>query len=200
MEHRSRWSTVRTRLVRGAALVLAVVLVPLAWQTHDAPLRFSVVLAGAFLGVRSVLARRTRRDPGVRYDAMLEHAAAIRVDLLRARVLQVHRGLDRATVTVAWRGARSVLLDADARALATAPRNGLTSAYTMTLVVDDRVAELLDHHTGLGEVSVYAVVDLLAHPEGNLREHGLVVEQVDVSFAAWTGSLPTHRVLQPWDH
>jgi hypothetical protein len=187
-------------MARLAALAVAAAVVPMAWQTHDAPLRFSVVLGAAFLGVRAVLARSTPRDPGVRYDAMLEHAAAIRVDLLRTRILQVHRGLDRSTVTVAWRGARSVLLDADARTLATAPRNGLTSAYTMTLVVDDRVAELLDHHTGLGEVSVYAVVDLLAHPEGNLRQHGLVVEQYDVSFAAWTGSLPTHRVLQPWDH
>ncbi len=139
-------------------------------------------------------------DPDERYLDMLSVACAIRVELDHVRIATVHRNHERAMVTVTWRGARTTLLDADARELATAPRNGLTTAYTMTLAVDDHAAALLSHERQLGDVSVYAMADLATHPRGNLREHGVTVEQYDVAFATWSGNLPTHRIPQPWDH
>ena len=146
-----------------------------------------------------VYRRFAQVDADELYLDMLSVGCAVRVDLDHVRVATVHRNHERAMITVTWCGARTTLLDADARPIATALRNGLTTGYTMTLLVDDHVAELLSLERALGEVSVYAVTDLAAHPHGNLREHGVTVEQYDLAFPTWSGSLPTHRIPQPWE-
>lgn len=158
-------------------------------------------MATAFVVVLVAIHDRfAKEDSDEHYLDMLSVACAIQVELDHVRIATVHRNYERAMVTVTWRGARTTLLDADARELATALRNGLTTAYTMTLSVDDDVAALLSHERQLGDVSVYAMSDLATHPRGNLREHGVTIEQYDVAFTMWSGSLPTHRIPQPWDH
>lgn len=188
----------RLRVVlRVLAASLVLVAAVLGWRTEDLPLRVTVVLAASVVLGRVVQRCVVRARPG--YGELMSVASAIRVDLDHVRIAAVHRHPLRSMVTVTWGGARTSLLDADARLLTTALHNGLTTAYTMTLDVSDDAAELLARESGLGEVSVYAVVDLAAHPSGNLREHGVTVEQYDLAFPAWSVSMPRHRIRQPWD-
>jgi hypothetical protein len=195
----ARAGTGRRRAARGAAGLTVVALAPFAWASGDDVLRMSMVLvAVVFTG--HVLRRRRRaiRAQAPTHDA-LARASAINVTLHRARILTVHTGQEPALVTVGWRAASTTILDADARTLSEAPGNGLTQGYTWNIPVDDHLAGLLASDTGLGEVSVYAVVDLVAHPEGGVREHGAQVEQYDLAFTTWSGSLPQHREPRFWD-
>lgn len=186
-----------TGLLWSLTGVAVVAMTPFVWRTDDLPLQVAVVCALSAVAVRLGRLRLTRSR--LDYGDMLAAASAMRLELDHVRIAAVHRHDVRSMVTITWSGARTVLLDADARPLATALHNGLTSAYTMTFDVDDHVAELLAHERGCGEVSVYAVVDLVAHPRGNLREHGVTVEQYDLTLPSWSVSEPRHRIPQPWD-
>jgi hypothetical protein len=184
---------------RTLALLAGAALAAPAWTSGDLPLRMAVVATAVALLAYVIHRCSAAVDPDKHYLDMLSVACALRVDLDHVRVATVHRNHQRPMVTVTWYGARTTLLDADARTLATSLRNGLTTTYTMTLVVDDHVADLLWRDRSLGDVSIYAVTDLAAHPGGNLREHGVTVEQYDLAFESWTGSIPTHRIPQPWE-
>jgi hypothetical protein len=182
------------------ALLVAVALGPPAWSSGDLLLRVVVVVTAAGLVSYALQQRFGPADPDEHYLDMLSAASAIRVELDNVRIATVHRSVERAMISVTWCGARTTLLDADAHELARAPRNGLTTSYTMTIPVDDDVAAMLSRERTHGEVSVYAVTDLAAHHDGNVREHGVIVEQYDLAFRLWSGSLPTRRIPQPWEH
>jgi len=200
MRPRSREPHTGRRARRVAALLVGLALVPPAWSSGDFLLRAAVVVAASALVTYAVQQRFVPADPDEHYLDMLSAASAIRVELDHVRIATVHRNVDRAMISVTWCGARTTLLDADARELAIALRNGLTTSYTMTIPVQDDVAAMLSRERAHGEVSVYAVTDLAAHHDGNLREHGVTVEQYDLAFELWSGSLPTHRIPQPWEH
>lgn len=183
------------------ALVAAAALAaPVLWDSGDLVLRSLVVGGTAALAV-SALRRRLRPvPPDEVYAAALGEASAMRVHLLHARVAAVHDGRMPSLVTVTWRGARTTLLDADGRQLAELERNGLTTAYTLSIPVwDTSLVDVLARDTGLGQVSVYGTTDLAAHPDGNLRDHGLYLDQYDVAFPSWSGSLPARAELTPWE-
>jgi hypothetical protein len=199
MRARSHGSQLGRQTRRVLGLLALVALAPPAWASGDLPLRIAVVVTALVLVGHVVHRTFAPVDPDEHYLDMLSVGCAVRVDLDHVRVATVHRNHERSMITVTWCGACTTLLDADARPLATALRNGLTTSYTMTLLVDDHVAEVLTLERSLGEVSIYAVTDLAAHPLGNLREHGVTVEQYDLAFSTWSGSLPTHRIPQPWE-
>jgi len=172
------------------ALAAAVVLAPVVWFSGDLMLRATYLLVCA---VAVVLVVRSRRRPETRseaYAGALRESSALHVRLRHARVAAVRTG-DRGTlVTVTWRAASTTLLDADGRTRMTIARNALTNAYTMSIPVsDDAVAQLLAHEPALGTLAVYGTTDLAEHPEGNLLDHGVVIDQYDVDFPCWSGSL-----------
>jgi hypothetical protein len=177
-----------------------VVAVTLLRATDDRAVRVAALAAVLIVVLRA--ARRTRpvESPVEAFARLLGTASAMHVRLRRVRVAAVHEVRGNTLVTVTWRAAHTVLLDADGRPLAELARNGLTTAYTMSLPLDDVVAvAMLRSDRGLGEVSVYGTTDLMAHPDANLRDHGLTIDQYDLDFPSWSGSLPAQRLSTPWE-
>jgi hypothetical protein len=39
----------------------------------------------------------------------------------------------------------------------------------------------------------------MTHPGGNLRDHGLTIDQYDLDFPSWSGSLPAQRLSTSWE-
>jgi hypothetical protein len=191
-----RWTLAgRVLLALGTAAAL-----PAVWSLGDVVLHTALV-AGVLAAVLLCIHRQRRPvPPDVAYAAALGRASAMRVELQQARVVAVHDRRFPCLVTVTWRGARTTLLDEDGRALAELACNGLTSSWTMSIPVgDSRVVDLLTRDDGRGEVSVYGTTDLVAHPSGNLRENGVTLDQYDLEFASWAGSLPAHPELADWE-
>ena len=174
------------------ALTAAVVLAPVVWFSGDLMLRAAYAIG---CGVAVVLVVRRRRDPETHSEAYaraLRESSALHLRLRHARVAAVHTGDHGTLVTVTWRAASTTLLDADGRIRATVARNALTNAYTLTLPVsDDTVAQLLAREPALGTLAVYGTTDLAEHPDGNLLDHGVVIDQYDLDFPCWSGSLPS---------
>jgi len=172
------------------ALAAAVVLAPVVWFSGDLMLCATYAIA---CGVAVVLLVRSRRRPETHSEAYaraLRASSALHVRLRHARVAAVHTGDHGTLVTVTWRAASTTLLDADGRTRTTVARNALTNAYTMSIPVsDDAVAQLLAREPALGSLAVYGTTDLAEHPDGNLLDHGVVIDQYDVDFPCWSGSL-----------
>jgi hypothetical protein len=173
------------------ALTAAVVLAPVVWFSGDLMLRATYSIACVVAVVLVVRSRRHPESHSVAYTRALRESSALHVRLRHVRVAAVHTG-DRGTVvTVTWRAASTTLLDADGRTRATMARNVLTNAYTLSILVsDDIVAQLLAREPALGTLAVYGTTDLAEHPDGNLLDHGVVIDQYDVDFPCWSGSLP----------
>jgi len=185
---------------RTALLVLlaaaGVALGPAVWLSYDLMLR--TAYGTALLVTALVLARRRLRGetPAQAYARALGESSAMHVHLGGVRIAAVHVRPTAALLTLTWRSATTALLDADGRTRAEVARNGLTSAYTLTIALEDPVAVgLLDGETGLGSVSVYATTDLFAHPTATLRSGRVVVDQYDLVFPCWSGSLQREPVL-----
>jgi hypothetical protein len=74
-------------------------------------------------------------------------------------------------------------------------RNALTAAWTWTVPVDDDLAvALLSGETGSGRVSIYGTTDLATNPAASLRDSGVVLDQFDLTFPSWSGTLLTDPV------
>lgn len=198
---RSRHAAMGSSATSVVALAGAVVLaVPVLWDTGDLGLRGLVVVGTIAVVARAVRRRARPLPPDEVYTAALAEASAMRVHLMHARVAAVHDGRLPSLVTVTWRGARTTLLDADGRPLAELEHNGLTTAYTLSIPVwDVALVDVLARDTGLGRVSVYGTTDLTTHPDGNLRDHGLYLDQYDLAFPSWSGSLPARPELASWE-
>ena len=173
------------------ALATAVVLAPVVWFSGDLMLRATYVLVSGIALVLVVRSRRRSETRSEAYARALRESSGLHVRLRHARVAAV-RTSDRGTlVTVTWRAASTTLLDADGRTRMTVARNALTNAYTMSIPLsDDAVAQLLAREPALGTLAVYGTTDLAEHPDGNLLDHGVVIDQYDVDFPCWSGSLP----------
>ena len=197
----SRPRRVRVRRADLVAVVTsAIVGVPLVLATDDRAVRAVALGAVALLVLLLVRGSRSVETPVEAFARVLGTASAMQVRLFRVRVAAVHEVRGNTLVTVTWRAAHTVLLDADGRPLAELARNGLTTAYTMSLPVDDAVAvALLRADRGLGDVGVYGTTDLMTHPRGNLRDHGLTIDQYDLDFPSWSGSLPAQRLSTSWE-
>ncbi len=191
----ARW--VRPRTV---ALLAAVTLaLPLGVTTYDpaAYLATSSMLLAVQLAV--TLSVRWEEPPVTTYTRALAHAAALHVHLRHVRVAALHDVRGLTLVTVTWRAATTVALDADGRPLASLARNGLVDGYTLTLpFADADVARLLAADARGGDLSVYATTDLATNPDANVLDHGLHLDQYDVEFASWSGSISLSRSLSDW--
>lgn len=176
-----------------------LVAIPLLLATDDRAVRAAAIGAVVLMVLRTGRGSRRAETPVEAFARVLGTASAMHVRLRQVRVAAVHEVRGNTLVTVTWRAAHTVLLDADGRPLAELARNGLTTAYTMSLPVDDTVAvALLRADGGLGEVAVYGTTDLMTHPDGNLRDHGLTIDQYDLGFPSWSGSLPAQRLSTSW--
>ena len=193
----------RSRRLADARFLLVAVVVslgPVVWSSGDLMLRASYALGCAAALVVVVRRRRRPGSPSETYTRALQESSALHVRLRHARVVAVRVGYRSTLVTVTWRAASTTLLDADGRARADVRFNALTDAYTMSIpVTDDRVAALLSGETELGSLAVYATTDLMAHPDGNLFDDGVVIDQYDLDFPSWSGSLPASGVLADRD-
>jgi hypothetical protein len=173
-------------------VALALALAPVVWLSYDLMLRSAYVIASACV-VMVVVRRRTRPETTAEaYARALGESSALHVHLDGVRIAAVHLGSTTPLLTLTWRSATSVLLDADGRARGTVGRNALTSAWTWSIPVDDDLAAtLLAREPGLGRVSVYGTVDVARDPHGTLRDSGVVLDQYDLAFPSWTGTLLT---------
>lgn len=186
----------RARRRTTLLVAVAVVLAPVVWLSYDLMLRGAYVIAvsSAFA---IVVRRRTRPECAANaYARALSESSALHVHLEGVRIAAVHPGVTTTLLTVTWRSATSVLLDADGRTRGSVARNALTSAWTWSVPVDDDVAvALLAGETGLGRVSVYGTTDLARNPTGSLLDSGLVLDQYDLTFPSWSGTQLTESEL-----
>ena len=181
---------VRARRRTALLVVLAVVLAPVVWLSYDLMERgvYALVVGTA---VAVAVRRRTRPESRAEaYARALGESSALHVHLDGVRIAAVHPGVSSTLLTVTWRSATSVLLDADGRPRGTVGRNALTSAWTWSVPVDDDLAiALLSGETGLGRVSAYGTTDLATNPDATLRDSGVVLDQYDLTFPSWSGTL-----------
>jgi len=190
----------RRAAVRCLLVTVVLALGPVVWVSGDLMLRASCTLGCAVALVIVVRRHRHPEPAGETYTRALQESSALHVRLRHARVVAIRVGYRSTLVTVTWRAASTTLLDADGRARADVRFNALTDAYTMSIpVTDDRVAALLSGETELGSLAVYATTDLMAHPDGNLLDDGVVIDQYDLDFPSWSGSLPASGVLADRD-
>lgn len=182
----------RSRARRRTTLLglMALWLAPFVWLSYDLMLRGAYVIA-VVSGLALVVRRRTRPETAAEaYARALGESSALHVHLDGVRIATVHPGITTTLLTVTWRSATSVLLDADGRTCGTVGRNALTSAWTWSVPVDDDLAaSLLAGETGLGRVSVYGTIDVAKDPDGSLRDSPLVLDQYDLTFPSWSGTL-----------
>jgi hypothetical protein len=186
---------VRARRRTTFLVVLTALLAPVVWLSYDLMLRASYALVvGTVVAV--VLRRRARPESPVEaYARALGESSALHVHLDGVRIAAVHPGIITTLLTVTWRSATSVLLDADGHVRGSVGRNALTAAWTWSIPVDDDLAvALLAGETGLGRVSVYGTTDLARNPQGSLRNSRLVLDQYDLTFPSWSGSLAADAV------
>jgi len=187
----------RVRARRRTALLVALAagLAPVVWLSYDLMMRGAYALAVG-CAVAVVVRRRTRPESAAEvYARALGESSALHLHLDGVRIAAVHPGISTTLLTVTWRSATSVLLDADGRPRGTVGRHALTSAWTWSIPVDDDLAvALLSGETGLGRVSVYGTTDLAANPAGSLLDSGVVLDQYDLTFPSWSGTLLTEPV------
>jgi len=169
---------------------VVVVLAPPVWLSYDLMLR-AVYLLAVLVVVTGHVRRRTRgATPDERYARALRESTAMHVHLAGVRIAAVHAGTTSTRLSVTWRSATTVLLDADGRPRGEVARNALTPGYTWSLPVDDVVAAaLLAGESGLGQVSVYGTTDVVRDPGATLGDGRLVIDQYDLAFPSWSGSL-----------
>jgi hypothetical protein len=186
---------VRARRRTALLVVLAAVLAPVVWLSYDLMERGVYAIA---VGTAVVVVVRRRIRPETRAEAYLRalgESSGLHVHLDGVRIAAVHPGITTTLLTVTWRSATSMLLDADGRPRGTVGRNALTSAWTWSVPVDDDLAiALLSGETGLGRVSVYGTTDLAANPSATLRDSGVVLDQYDLTFPSWSGTLLAEAV------
>jgi hypothetical protein len=167
-----------------------VALAPAVWLSYDLMLRAVYLLAvGA---VAAVLVRRRVRGeaPDQRYARALRESTAMHVHLDGVRIAAVHPGTTSTRLSVTWRSATTVLLDADGRPRGEVARNALSPGWTWSLPVDDAVAAaILAGERGHGRVSVYGTTDVVRDPGATLHDGRLVIDQYDLAFPSWSGSL-----------
>ena len=187
----ARRARARRRTAFRALLVAGVVaLAPAVWMSYDLMLRAVYLLAVS--AVATVLARRRARGetPEERYARALHESTAMHVHLGGVRIAAVHPGTTSTRFSVTWRSATTVLLDADGRSRGEVARNALSPGWTWSLLVDDTVAAaILAGERGLGRVSVYGTTDVVSDPGATLSNGRLVIDQYDVAFPSWSGSL-----------
>jgi hypothetical protein len=176
-------------------IALAAVLAPVVWLSYDLMLRSAYVLTLACV-VIVVVRRHTRPETAVEaYARALGESSALHVHLDGVRIAAVHPGITSTLFTLTWRSATSVLLDADGRTRGTVGRNALTSAWTWSIPVDDDLAAtLLARDSGLGRVSVYGTVDVARDPQGTLRDSGVILDEYELAFPTWSGTLLTEPI------
>jgi len=177
-----------------AAVVLA--LAPAVWLSYDLMLRVVYLLAVGVVGT-AIVRRRTRGEtPHERYARALRESTAMHVHLAGVRIAAVHADTTSTRLSVTWRSATTVLLDADGRPRGEVARNALTPGYTWSLPVDDAVAAaILAGERGLGQLSAYGTTDVVRDPAATLIDGRLVIDQYDLAFPSWTGSLVVDQVL-----
>jgi len=181
----------RRRTALHALLAAVVVaLAPAVWLSYDLLLRATYLL-GLSVVVTVLVRRRVRGEtPHERYARALRESTAMHVHLGGVRIAAVHPGTSSTRLSITWRSATTVLLDADGRSRGEVARNALTPAYTWSLPVDDVVAAaLLAGERGLGRVSVYGTTDVVREPGATLSNGRLVIDQYDLAFPSWSGSL-----------
>jgi len=187
----ARRARARRRTAFRALLVAVVVaLAPAVWLSYDLMLRVAYVIAVGVV-VTTLVRRRTRGEtPDERYARALREASAMHVHLSGVRIAAVHPGTTSTRLSVTWRSATTVLLDADGRPRGEVARNALSSGWTWSLPVDDDVAAaILAGERGLGRVSVYGTTDVVREPGATLYDGRLVIDQYDLAFPSWSGSL-----------
>ena len=187
----ARRARARRRTAFRALLVAVVVaLAPAVWLSYDLMLRVVYVLAVGVV-VTALVRRRTRGEtPDERYARALREATAMHVHLAGVRIAAVHLGTTSMRLSVTWRSATTVLLDSDGRARGEVARNALSPGWTWSFPVDDVVAAaILAGERGLGQLSVYGTTDVVREPDATLRDGRLVIDQYDLVFPSWSGSL-----------
>jgi hypothetical protein len=187
----------RTRARRRTTflIALAAALAPVVWLSYDLMLRATYALVVGTVVVVVVRRRARPVSAAEAYARALGESSALHVHLDGVRIAAVHPGIITTLFTVTWRSATSVLLDADGHERGTVGRNVLTTAWTWSIPVDDDLAvALLAGETGLGRVSVYGTTDLVRNPHGSLRDSRLGLDQYDLTFPSWSGSLATDAV------
>jgi len=190
----------RRTATRALLAAVAVALAPAIWLSYDLMLRAVYVLVLAAV-VAVVVRRRTRGEtPHERYERALRESTAMHVHLGGVRIAAVHPGVVSTRLTITWRSATTVLLDADGRPRGEVARNALTPGYTWSLPVDDVVtAAVLAGERGLGQLSVYGTTDVVREPWATLGDGRLVIDQYDLAFPSWTGSLVLEDALADRD-
>jgi hypothetical protein len=141
--------------------------------------------------------RRIRGEtPHERYARALRESTAMHVHLGGVRIAAVHVGTSSTRLSLTWRSATTVLLDADGRSRGEVARNALTPGYTWSIPVEDPIAAaILVGERDLGRVSVYGTTDVARDPGATLSDGRLVIDQYDLAFPSWTGSLVIDEVL-----
>jgi hypothetical protein len=160
------------------------------WLSYDLMLRVVYLLAvGAVVAL--LVRRRARGEaPDERYARALRESTAMHVHLGGVRIAAVHLGTTSTRLSITWRSATTVLLDADGRPRGEVTRNALSPGWTWSLPVDDAVAAaILAGERGLGQVSVYGTTDVVREPGATLSDGRLVIDQYDLAFPSWSGSL-----------
>jgi hypothetical protein len=185
-------------LVLLAAVVLS--LAPAVWLSYDLLMRSSYVLA-LLVGLGLIVRRRIRGEtPDERYARALRESSAMHVHLGGVRIAAVHPGATSTLLSLTWRSATTVLLDADGRPRGEVAHNALTRAYTLNMPVDDVVtAAILAGEHGLGQVSVYGTADVVRDPSATLIDGHLLIDQYDLAFPSWSGSLLLDEALADRD-
>jgi hypothetical protein len=180
----------RRTAFRALLAAVVITLAPPVWLSYDLMLRVTYLLAvGTVIAV--LVRRRTRGEtPHERYVRALRESTAMHVHLAGVRIAAVHPGTTSTRISVTWRSATTVLLDADGHPRGEVARNALSPGWTWSLPVDDAVAAgILACERGLGHVSVYGTTDVVREPGATLRDGRLVIDQYDLTFPSWSGSL-----------
>lgn len=186
----------RRTALHALLAAVAVALAPPVWMSYDLLLRATYLLA-LTVGLAVLVRRRIRGEtPHERYARALRESTAMHVHLAGVRIAAVHAGTSSTRLSLTWRSATTVLLDADGRPRGEVARNALTPAYTWSIPVEDPIAAaLLAGERDLGRVSVYGTTDVAREPGATLIDGRLVVDQYDLAFPSWTGSLVVDPVL-----
>ena len=186
----------RRTAFRVLIVAVALGLAPAVWLSYDLMLRVVYLLAVGAVCVVLVRRRVRGETPHERYARALRESTAMRTPQRWTCIAAVHPSTTSTRLSVTWRSATTVLLDADGRSRGEVARNALSPGWTWSLPVDDAVAAaLLAGERGFGQVSVYGTTDVVREPGATLSDGRLVIDQYDLAFPSWSGSLLLDEAL-----